>query len=128
MKKIVKILIVDDQPYIRALLSKELIKEEYRVVNLGAVELIWERIKDSRPDLVLLGFHPENYDSWKILNDIKRRVPNLPVLIYVIKSIDAINSLKHAINKVLDDKNFPPGKRSISSLSFKQDSQPVVSG
>ena len=120
-------MIADDQPYIRALLSKELSKEEYRVVNLGAVELIWERIKDSRPDLVLLGFHPESYDSWKILNDIKRRVPNLPVLIYVIKSIDAINSLKQAINKVLD-KNFPPGKRSISSLSFKQDSKPVVSG
>ncbi|HUU40730.1 MAG TPA: hypothetical protein VMW42_07310 [Desulfatiglandales bacterium] len=72
----IKILIADDQPHIRALLSKELSKEEYRVVNLGAVELIWERIKDSRPDLVLLGFHPENYDSWKILNDIKRRVHN----------------------------------------------------
>lgn len=97
-----KILIADEQPYIRSLLSKELAKGGYRVVNLGAVELIWEHIKDSRPDLVLLGLHLEDFDSWKILRDIKRKVPGLPVLIYVIKSFDSIYILKQAINQVLD--------------------------
>jgi DNA-binding NtrC family response regulator len=126
--KMVKILIADDQPYIRALLKKEMAKEDYRIVSLGAVELIWERIKDSRPDLVLLGLHPEKYDSWEILNDIKRKVPNLPVLIYVIKSFDDINSLKEAIIDIIDRKSFSPGKRSLSSFSFEQDSKPVVSG
>ena len=43
-----KILVADDQPYIRSLLSKELAKEDYQVVNLGAVELILEYVKDFR--------------------------------------------------------------------------------
>jgi len=109
-----KILIVDDQPYIQTFLSKELAKEGYQVENLGAVELILEYVKDFRPDVVLLGLHPENYDSWGILKDTKRKVPGLPVLIYVIKSFDAINSLKQAINEVLDKKSITLGKQSLS--------------
>jgi DNA-binding response OmpR family regulator len=74
-----KILIAGDQPYIRALLSMELAKEGYQVLNLVFIELIWERIKNFRPDLVLLGLHPENYDSCEILRNFKRKVPDLPV-------------------------------------------------
>ncbi len=109
-----KILVADDQPYIRALLSKELAKEDYQVVNLDAVELILEYAKDFRPDVVLLGLHLKNSDSWEIFRDIKRKVPGLPVLIYVIKSFDAINGLKQAINEVLDKKGFSTGKQSLS--------------
>jgi DNA-binding response OmpR family regulator len=109
-----KILIADDQPYIRAFLSKELAKEDYQVENLGAVELILEYVKDFRPDVMLLGLHLKNSDSWEIFRDIKRKVPGLPVLIYVIESFDAINGLKQAISEVLDKKGFSTGKQSLS--------------
>ena len=108
------ILVADDQPYIRTLLSKELAKEDYQVVNLDDVELILEYAKDFRPDVVLLGLHLKNSDSWEIFRDIKRKVPGLPVLIYVIKSFDAINGLKQAIKEVLDKKGFSTGKQSLS--------------
>ena len=109
-----KILVADDQPYIQALLSKELAKEDYQIVNLGAVELILEYVKDFRPDVVLLGLNQKNSDSWEIFRDIKRKVPELPVLIYVIKSFDAINGLKQAINEVTNKKGFTTGKQSLS--------------
>jgi len=123
-----KILIVDDQPYIQTFLSKELAKEGYQVENLGAVELILEYVKDFRPDVVLLGLHPENYDSWGILKDTKRKVPGLPVLIYVIRRVEDIDSLKKAINEVLDKKGFSPGKQSLPNFSFEQNSDSLVPG
>ena len=44
------ILIVDDQPYFRELLSEELIHEGYRVSSIGDAESIHGHFTDSRPD------------------------------------------------------------------------------
>ena len=96
-----KILIVDDNRIVLRLLQKELALENFQVLTLNTIELIWKYILDMRPDLVLLGLHSEGFDSWRILNDIKKKIPNLPVLIYIIKSDHSINSLKQAINEVL---------------------------
>ena len=96
-----KILIVDDKQIIRKLLYDELTMSNFKVVVLNTIGLIWEYIREIQPDLVLLGLHSESFDSWQILNDIKKNIPNLPVLIYIIKSDHSINSLKQAINEVL---------------------------
>jgi DNA-binding NtrC family response regulator len=96
-----KILIVDDKPMIRKLLYDDLTIANFQVVTLNAIGLIWECIRDMRPDLVLLGLHSESFDSWQILNDIKKNIPELPVLIYIIKGHHSMNSLKQAISEVL---------------------------
>jgi DNA-binding NtrC family response regulator len=96
-----KILVVDDNRIILRLLLKELTQDNLQVVALKTIELFWEYIRTTRPDLVLLGLHSESFDSWQILNDIKKNIPDLPVLIYSIKSDHSINSIKQAINDVL---------------------------
>ena len=48
------ILIVDDQSYVRQLLSEELANEGYRVASVGDAESIWGYLRDSPPDVVLL--------------------------------------------------------------------------
>ena len=96
-----KILIVDEKQIIRKLLYDELTMSNFKVVVLNTIGLIWEYIREIQPDLVLLGLHSESFDSWQILNDIKKNIPNLPVLIYIIKNDHSINSLKQAINEVL---------------------------
>jgi len=96
-----KILIVDDKPIIRNLLYDELSIANFQVVTINTVELIWKHIREIRPDIVLLGLHSESFDSWQILNDIKKKIPDLPVLIYAIKSDHSIGSLKQAISEVL---------------------------
>ena len=100
------ILIVDDQIYIRMLIAKALAKEGYRVNDLACVERIWECIHNHQPDLVLLGLHPESYDCWKILDEAQKEVPDLPILIYVVRCFNDIHSLKLAINEVLGNKLF----------------------
>ena len=96
-----KILVVDDKQMIRRLIYDELTLANFKVVTLNTVGLIWKYIRDTRPDLVLLGLHSESFDSWQVLNDIKKNIPDLPVLIYAIKSDHSINSLKQAISEVL---------------------------
>jgi DNA-binding response OmpR family regulator len=96
-----KILIVDDKKMILKLLYNELSIENFHVVTLNSIGLIWEYIRDTRPDLVLLGLHSESFDSWQILNDIKKKIPTLPVLIYVIERNQSINSIKQAIGEIL---------------------------
>ena len=96
-----KILIVDDKKIICKLIYDKLTVANFQVVTLNSIALIWKYIREIRPDLVLLGLHSESFDSWQILNDIKKNLTNLPVLIYTIKSDHSINSLKQAINEVL---------------------------
>ncbi len=98
-----KILIVDDKQIIRKLIYDELTNANFQVVTLNTIELVWKFIRDTRPDLVLLGLHSESFDSWQILKDIKKYIPDLPVLIYAIKSDHSINSLKQAVSEVLNN-------------------------
>ena len=96
-----KILIVDDKKMILKALYNELSIENFQVVTLNAIGLIWEYIEDAQPDLVLLGLHSESFDSWQILNAIKKKIPDLPILIYTIESHRSMGSLKEAIGEVL---------------------------
>lgn len=96
-----KILVVDDKKIICKLIYDELTAANFQVITLNSITLIWKYIREIQPDLVLLGLHSESFNSWQILNDIKKDIPNLPVLIYSIKSDHSIGSLKQAINEVL---------------------------
>ena len=113
------ILIVDDQRYVRELLSEELTDEGYRVSCAGDAESIWTCLKDSPPDLVLLDLYLNGFEGLEILEDIKREVPNLPVIIvtaydsyaddprlalaagYVVKSFISFGELKQKIADVI---------------------------
>lgn len=121
------ILIVDDQPCIRELISEELIYEGYEVESVDDAESARAYIKRSRPDLVLLDLYLDGPDGWDVLRDIKRQDPHLPVLIvtaydsfqddprlsradgYVIKSTD-FWELKHRIANALRQKQEPQGR------------------
>ena len=121
------ILIVDDQPCIRELISEELIYEGYEVESVGDAESARAHIKRSRPDLVLLDLYLDGPDGWDVLRDIKRQDPHLPVLVvtaydsfqddprlsradgYVIKSTD-FGELKHQIANALGRNREPQGR------------------
>ncbi|MBW1676320.1 MAG: response regulator [Deltaproteobacteria bacterium] len=113
-----KILIVDDQPCVRELLSEELISEGYQVAMAGDVESVRGHLRFSKPDLVLLDPYLDGAEGFGVLRDIKGQNPNLPVIIftaydsyvddprlsqtdgYVIKSI-VLDELKGKIADVL---------------------------
>jgi len=77
-----KILIVDDQPCVRELLSKELLSEAYSIVSAGDGESVMGHVRFSRPDLVLLDLYLDEADGFGVFQEIKRQEPDLPVIIF----------------------------------------------
>ena len=115
-----KILIIDDQPYVRELLSEELEDEGYTVASIGDAESLTRYLSDSKPDLVLLDLFLTGLKGWDLLLDIKAKHPLLPVLIvtaydnyvddprlsqadgYLIKNIPSFDGLKKKIAEILN--------------------------
>ncbi len=109
-----KILVVDDEAHIRLLYSEELTEDGYEVITAdGGFELI-ERIEREKPDLVVLDIKMADYNGLDLLQDIRNKYSDLPVILcsaydtfkgemksiaaddYVIKSFD-LSELKEKI-------------------------------
>ncbi len=121
------VLIVDDQPCIRALLSEELISEGYKVTSAGSCDSLMGHLRSSNFDLVLLDLYLDGRDGFELLSTIKQECPALPVLVvtaydsfaedprlseaagYFVKSTD-LDPLKEKIADVLQRKEFRQAK------------------
>ena len=117
-----KILIVDDEEHIRQLYSEELIEAGYEIITAESGYKILDKIEDEKPDLVVLDIKMADYNGLDVLQDIRNRFYNLPVVLctaydtfkedmksvaadfYVIKSFD-LTELKNKITMALEAKN-----------------------
>ena len=114
-----KILIVDDEEHIRFLYSEELSEAGYEVITADSGYMLLERIDDEKPDLVVLDIKMVDYNGLDLLQDIRNKFSDLPVILctaydtfkedmksiaadfYVIKSFD-LTELKTKIKVALD--------------------------
>lgn len=115
-----KILIVDDEAHIRLLYSEELTEEGYEVITAEDGLDLMERIETENPHLVILDIKMVNYNGLDLLQDIRNKFYDLPVILcsaydtfkddiksiaadqYVIKSFD-LTELKSKISGLLND-------------------------
>jgi two-component system response regulator (stage 0 sporulation protein F) len=114
-----KILIVDDEEHIRFLYSEELSEAGYEVVTADSGYRLMERIEDEKPDLIVLDIKMVDYNGLDLLQDIRNKFYNMPVVLctaydtfkedmksiaadfYVIKSFD-LSELKSKIAMALE--------------------------
>ncbi len=114
-----KILIVDDEEHIRFLYSEELSDEGYEVVTADSGYKLLERIETEKPDLIVLDIKMVDYNGLDLLQDIRNKFYDLPVILctaydtfkedmksiaadyYVIKSFD-LTELKTRIKQALE--------------------------
>jgi two-component system, response regulator, stage 0 sporulation protein F len=114
-----KILIVDDEEHIRFLYSEELREEGYNVTTAESGYKLLERIQEEKPDLVVLDIKMVDYNGLDLLQDIRNKFYNLPVVLctaydafkediksvaadfYVVKSFD-LSELKKKIAMALE--------------------------
>lgn len=119
-----KILIVDDEEHIRFLYAEELADEGYEVATADSGYKILERIEQEKPDLVVLDIKMVDYNGLDILQDIRNKYYDLPVILctaydtfkedmksiaadfYVIKSFD-LTELKNKVKMALEA-TLPP--------------------
>ncbi len=114
-----KILVVDDEEHIRYLYSEELSEAGYEVITAESGYKLLERIEDEKPDLIVLDIKMVDYNGLDLLQDIRNRFYDLPVVLctaydtfkedvksiaadfYVIKSFD-LTELKNKITMALE--------------------------
>lgn len=114
-----KILLVDDEEYIRRLYSEELIEEGHEVVTAASGHDLLRRIALLQPEVVILDIRLGDYDGLKLLQDIQNHHHDLPVILctayaaykcdpkamvaddYVIKSSNS-SELKMAVTKAVE--------------------------
>jgi len=117
-----KILIVDDEEHIRYLYLEELNEAGYEVITADSGYRLLERIEKEKPDLVVLDIKMVDYNGLDLLQDIRNKFYNLPVVLctaydtfkenmksiaadfYVIKSFD-LTELKSRIAMALESGN-----------------------
>ena len=114
-----KVLIVDDEEHIRFLYSEELTDEGYEVITADSGYKLLERIEQEKPDVVVLDIKMVDYNGLDLLQDIRNKFYDLPVILctaydtfkedmksiaadhYVIKSFD-LTELKSRIAAALE--------------------------
>lgn len=114
------ILIIDDQAWIKDLCRESLSGEAHNVSATDNIEAVVENVLPFNPHIVLLNqYLKRGFLVWDVLQDIKRRHPNLPVLIitrhdthlhdsnlsqadgYLVKSPTAAEELRQKISNLL---------------------------
>jgi two-component system response regulator (stage 0 sporulation protein F) len=114
-----KILVVDDEEHIRLLYSEELSEAGYEVITAADGSRLIDRIEEEKPDLVVLDIKMIDYNGLDLLQEIRNKFYNLPVILctaydtfkedikaiaadfYVIKSFD-LTELKKKIARALE--------------------------
>jgi two-component system response regulator (stage 0 sporulation protein F) len=114
-----RILVVDDEEHIRLLYSEELKEAGYEVITAESGYKLLERIEEEKPDLIILDIKMVDYNGLDLLQDIRNRFYDLPVVLstaydtfkedmksiaadfYVVKSFD-LTELKKKIAMALE--------------------------
>ena len=114
-----KILLVDDEEYIRQYYSEELSEDGHEISSVGSGHNLLRRIDFLQPEVVILDIRLVDYDGLELLQEIRNRYYDLPVILctaydtfkydekaaaadsYIIKSFD-LSELKIAIQRVID--------------------------
>ncbi len=114
-----RILLVDDEEYIRQLYTEELSEEGYEVSTMASGHNLLKRIDSLQPEAVVLDIRLVDYDGLELLQEIRNRYHDLPVILctaydtykedpkaiaadyYVVKSFD-LSELKMAIQRAIE--------------------------
>lgn len=113
------ILIVDDQPYMQHLFAVELMDDNYTIIHAEDLEEARVYLDNFLVDLVILDLYINGFQGWDLLNEVKQKHPDLPVLIvtaydnlmndpramqadgYLIKNFDNINHIGQKVHDLL---------------------------
>lgn len=76
-----RVLIVDDDPAVRALLETTLPVEEYEIAQAGDGQEALDLARERTPSLVLLDWRMPRLSGAEVLAELKRTLPAVPVIV-----------------------------------------------
>ncbi|HXK32215.1 MAG TPA: response regulator [Candidatus Paceibacterota bacterium] len=109
-----KILIVEDDKFLRDLISQKLLKESFDIAQAVDGEDGIKKIKEEHPDLILLDLILPGIDGFEVLTQMKAdpSIASIPVIILsnLGQKEDIEKGLKLGANDFLIKAHFTPGE------------------
>jgi len=109
-----KILVIEDDKFLRELISQKLLKEGYEISEAIDGEEGLKKIKEEKPDLVLLDLILPGIDGFEVLSEIKDDpiLAQIPVIILsnLGQKEDVEKGLKLGAVDYLIKAHFTPGE------------------
>ena len=109
-----KILIVEDDKFLRELITQKLIKEDFEVSEAVDGEEGIKKIKEEKPDLILLDLILPGIDGFEVLSQMKKEstLTSIPVIILsnLGQKDDVEKGLKMGAVDYLIKAHFTPGE------------------
>src|SRR4030042_1402546 len=109
-----KILVIEDDKFLRELISQKLTKEGYTVENAIDGEEGVKKIKEGKPDLVLLDLILPGIDGFEVLTRARETSPMLRVPVIILSNLgqkeDIERGLKLGAVDYLIKAHFTPGE------------------
>lgn len=91
------ILVVEDEPNVRKLVTVNLVQRGYRVLEAENGQQTWEHLHHHRPDLLILDIKLPDLTGWDILDELDH-IPNvpkdLPVVVMTATPVDQHSMLQ----------------------------------
>lgn len=109
-----KILVVEDDRFLRELIKKKLLGENFEVLEAVDGEEALKRIKEEKPDLVLLDLILPNIDGFEVLSRVKEDLTTSSVPIIILSNLgqreEVEKGLKLGAIDYLVKAHFTPGE------------------
>jgi DNA-binding response OmpR family regulator len=108
------ILVIEDDKFLRDLISKKLLKENYNVVEAVDGEEGLKKIKEIKPDLVLLDLILPGMDGFEVLAQVKDDPTLNQIPVIILSNLghrdDVERGLKLGASDYLIKAHFTPGE------------------
>ena len=109
-----KILIIEDDKFLRELITQKLIKEGYNIAEAVDGEKGVESAKEEKPDLVLLDLILPGIDGFEVLSRIKSDPSSAQIPVIILSNLgqkdDIERGLKMGAADYLIKAHFTPGE------------------
>jgi len=88
-----RILTIDDEPDVRAMLKARLESKSYEVIAAADGEEGLEKVEYERPDLIILDVMMPRMDGYTFIREMRNRYPDLKIPIIVLTAKDKLKDL-----------------------------------
>lgn len=89
LENVKRIMIVDDEREIANLTKEILSCEPYEIETVNSGEECLKRMKEFKPDLILLDIMMPNMDGWEVFEELEKRdmLENTKVALFTVKNV-----------------------------------------
>jgi len=93
-----KILIVEDDKFLRELISQKLVKEKFDIAEAVDGEQAVKKVKDVNPDLILLDLILPGIDGFEVLTKIKEDPVLAEVPVIILSNLGQKDDIEKGLN------------------------------